>query len=157
TTKRGTVAARTSRGGVVSDWASDIREKAKSALPPVEGTLKVNGLSAPVEIIRDRWGVPHIYAENLHDVLFAQGFVIASERLFQLDFMLRLANGRLSELVGEMALPLDRFFRMLGFNRAAERIAATYDERDLELVTANAAGMRAWLDVMPHKPVEYQI
>src|SRR6266542_3252103 len=80
-------------GQRVSDWASDIKERAKRSLPPVEGQLKVPGLSAPVEVIRDRWGVPHIYAENLHDVLFAQGFVVASERLFQLDFMLRLANG----------------------------------------------------------------
>src|SRR5439155_4254902 len=132
-------------------------EQAKQALPPVEGELKLAGLEAPVEVLRDPWGVPHVYAENLHDLFFAQGFVIASERLFQLDFMLRLANGRLSELVSEMALPLDRFFRMLGFSRAARRIAATYDDRDLQLVKANAAGMRAWLEVMSEKPVEYQI
>lgn len=141
----------------MSEWAEQIREHAAKAVPPVEGELRVAGLQAPVEVIRDRWGVPHVYAQNLHDLLFAQGFVVASERLFQLDFMLRLANGRLSELVSEMALPLDRFFRMLGFNRASERIAATYDEEDLSLVRANAAGMRAWLEHMPAKPVEYQI
>jgi penicillin G amidase len=141
----------------VSDWARDIKERARQSLPPVEGQIKVPGLSAPVEVIRDRWGVPHIYAENLHDLLFAQGFVVASERLFQLDFMLRLANGRLSELVSEMALPMDRFFRTLGFNRAAARIAALYDEDDIQVVSALDGGIRAWLDVMPAKPIEYEI
>src|SRR5438132_8611730 len=141
----------------VSDWASDIKDKAREALPPLEGELKVSGLKEPVEVIRDRWGVPHIYGQNLHDVLFAQGFVVASERLFQLDFMLRLANGRLSELVSEMALPMDRFFRMLGFNRAAARIAAGYDEEDIAVVSALEKGIRAWLDHMPVKPIEYQV
>ena len=94
----------------MSDWAQQIKEQAAKAVPPVEGTLKVEGLEGPVEVFRDEWGVPHIYARSLHDVLFAQGFVVASERLFQLDFMLRLANGRLSELVSEMALPDFDFF-----------------------------------------------
>src|SRR5207249_10471947 len=122
-----------------------------------EGELKVAGLEAPVEVFRDSWGVPHVYAENLHDLFFAQGFVIASERLFQLDFMLRLANGRLSELVSEMALPLDRFFRMLGVNRAAAKIAAGYDQQDLEVVRALDAGIRAWIEHMPAKPIEYRL
>ena len=87
----------------MNEWAEQVKEQAKAALPPVEGEVKVAGLREPVEVIRDPWGVPHVYARNLHDLFFAQGFVIASERLFQLDFMLRLANGRLSELVGEMA------------------------------------------------------
>ncbi|MFN2545384.1 MAG: penicillin acylase family protein [Actinomycetota bacterium] len=141
----------------MTEWADMIRERAEAALPPVEGELKVEGLERPVEVIRDRWGVPHVFAENLHDLSFAQGFVIASERLFQLDFMLRLSNGRLSELVADMGLHLDRFFRTVGFNRASTRIAAAYDERDLELVRANTAGLRAWLDHMPAKPVEYEI
>jgi penicillin amidase len=123
----------------------------------VEGELTAPGLEKPVEIIRDPWGVPHVYAQNLHDVLFAQGFVVASERLWQLDFMLRLANGRLSELVSEMALPVDRFFRTLGFNRAAARIASRYDDDDLAFVRANTEGIRAWIDQIRVLPVEYRI
>ena len=86
----------------MTDWANEIRERAREALPPVEGEIQVDGLREPVEVIRDRWGVPHIFATNFDDLIFAQGFVVASERLFQLDFMLRLANGRLCELVSEM-------------------------------------------------------
>src|SRR5919108_2289330 len=145
------------RGTIVSEWTEQVEQWARGAAPPVEGDLKIRGLERPVEVIRDRWGVPHVYAETLHDLFFAQGFVIASERLWQLDFMLRLANGRLSELVSEMALPLDRFFRMLGFNRAARKIAASYDEEDLAMVRANSEGIRAWLDHMPALPIEYRI
>src|SRR5436853_3943704 len=107
-----------------------MRERAKEALPPVEGEVMIAGLNEPVEVIRDRWGVPHIYARNLHDLWFAQGYVAASERLFQLDFTFRLVGGRLAEIVSEIGLPLDRFWRTVGLHRAGRRIAASYDERD---------------------------
>src|SRR5438270_6989300 len=145
------------RGADVTEWTEQVEEWASRAAPAVEGELRIAGLERPVEVIRDRWGVPHVYAETLHDLFFTQGFVIASERLWQLDFMLRLASGRLSELVSEMALPLDRFFRMLGFNRAARKIAASYDDEDLALVRANTEGIQAWLDHMPALPIEYRI
>src|SRR5438105_9479237 len=148
---------RPDKGANVTEWVDQIRDYASRAVPPVEGEVKVAGLEKPVEVLRDPWGVPHVYAQNLHDLFFAQGFVIASERLWQLDVMLRLAGGRLSELVSEMALPIDRFFRMLGFNRAARKIAASYDEEDLTLVRANMEGIRAWIDQMRVVPVEYRI
>ncbi|HEX2266593.1 MAG TPA: penicillin acylase family protein, partial [Actinomycetota bacterium] len=91
----------------MSEMADVLRARAEAALPPVEGELRVSGLREPVEVVRDRWGVPHIYARNLHDLYFAQGFTVASERLFQLDFTARLANGRLSELLGDLTLPID--------------------------------------------------
>ena len=77
-------------------------------------------------MIRDRWGVPHIYARNLHDLWFAQGYVVASERLFQLDLMFRLSTGRLAEMISEIGLPMDRFFRTVGLHRAGRRIAGRY-------------------------------
>src|SRR6266496_1765541 len=86
------------RGDVVDEFVQVLKEQAREALPQVEGTLRVRGLHGPVEVIRDRWGVPHIYAQDLHDLFFAQGFVVASERLFQLDFLLRFANGRLATM-----------------------------------------------------------
>src|SRR2546425_940249 len=112
----------------VSDWSDMLKEKARAALPPVEGELKLAGVGEPVEVIRDRWGVPHIYARNLHDLWFAQGFVVASERLFQLELSMRLGTGRLSEVFSELALPIDRFIRTVGWNRAGRRIAAGWDE-----------------------------
>ena len=139
------------------DWLVQVREAAKAALPPVEGEVALPGLSAPVEVIRDRWGVPHIYAEGLDDLFLAQGFVVASERLFQLDMTLRLANGRLATMFADLVLPMDRFARTVGWNRAGVRIAAAYDDLSRRMTASFRAGVRAWLETMPAPPVEYGI
>src|SRR5919109_4250649 len=141
----------------MSEWADSLRERAREALPQLDGELSLAGLREPVEVLRDRWGVPHIYARNLHDLWFTQGYVATSERLFQIDFTFRLVTGRLAEIVSEMALPLDRFWRTVGLHRAGRAILGTYDEQDLEMVRPFSAGARAWLDTMPAKPVEYQV
>ena len=141
----------------MSDWIDGLRAHARKALPIVEGDLKVDGLAAAVEIVRDRWGIPHITAENPDDVYFAQGFVVASERLFQMDLTMRYATGRLAGMLGELALPLDRFARTAGWNRAGRRIAATFDQRSRAMVQAWGAGVRAWRDLMPARPVEYEV
>ena len=77
-------------------------------LPQTAGTLHLPGLTAPVEVMRDRWGVPHIYAESTHDLMVAQGFVHAQDRLWQMDFQRRLVAGRLAEVLGAGAAPVDR-------------------------------------------------
>jgi penicillin amidase len=141
----------------VTELSDMLREKARAGLPPVEGELRLAGLREPVEIIRDRWGVPHIYAANTHDVYFAQGFVTASERLFQMELTFRIGTGRLSEVIGEATLPLDRFIRTVGWNRAGERLAATYDDLSLEMSEAFTEGVRAWMSVMPGCPIEYDV
>lgn len=141
----------------MDEWVAAVREAARAALPPLEGQVRATGLRGPVEVVRDRWGVPHIYAESDHDLWFAQGFVSASERLFQTEMAFRLGLGRLSELFGEATLPIDRFIRTVGWNRAAERIAADRDDASLEMSAATGAGMRAWAEAMPAKPVEYVI
>src|SRR5512143_2042469 len=84
-------------------------------LPQTNGELKLPGLSAPVEVLRDRWGIPHIYAANSHDLFFAHGFVHAQDRLSQMELNRRAAAGRLSELVGAAALDTDRATRTFGF------------------------------------------
>ena len=141
----------------MSELTDLLRERARAALPPVEGELRLTRLRAPVQVLRDHWGVPHVYAENLHDLCFAQGFVQASERLFQIDLLSRMATGRLSELFGDMLLPLDRFVRTVGWNRIARHAVRTWDDRSFELADAALEGMRAWLDVMPARPVEYDL
>src|SRR4051794_6327589 len=141
----------------VSDWIDGLRAHAREALPIVEGELKVDGLSAPVEVIRYRWGVPHITAETSDDAYFAQGFVVASERLFQMDLTFRYATGRLAGMLGELALSLDRFARTVGWNRAGARVAQRFDDRSREMTQAWRAGVRAWRDVMPARPVEYEV
>jgi penicillin amidase len=140
-----------------SPVAAAMREAARQALPPLEGEIQAPGLHGEVEVIRDRWGVPHIYAGDEHDLFFAQGWVIASERLFQFDFLSRLATGRLSEMFSELTVPVDRFVRTLGWNRAGKRIGEAYDDRSIEMASSFGAGFRAWVESMPAKPVEYQI
>jgi penicillin amidase len=141
----------------MADWLEELRKVANAALPPVEGEIAVPGLSQTVEVIRDPWGVPHIYASTVDDLFLAQGFVVASERLFQLDAALRLANGRLATMFGELVLPSDRFARTVGWNRAGARIAASYDDRSIRIAASFRAGVRAWLEAMPVKPIQYTV
>ncbi len=140
----------------MSDWVDQLKEAARAALPPVEGEIALPGLREPVEVIRDTWGVPHIYAANLEDLFLAQGFVVASERLFQIDLALRMANGRLATMFADLMLPMDRFIRTVGWNRSGAKVAATYDELSQRMMSAFRAGARAWLEQMPAPPVEYQ-
>jgi penicillin amidase len=139
------------------DWAEQLRERAQRALPPVEGELSVPGLADRVEVIRDRWGVPHVFASNLPDLFLAQGFVVGSERLSQIDMILRAANGRLATMFGALVLPADRFARLIGWNRAGVRLAERYDEDSRMMTSSFRAGVRAWLEQMPAPPVEYQV
>ncbi|MEX0833428.1 MAG: penicillin acylase family protein [Actinomycetota bacterium] len=139
----------------MSEWAESIREQAARALPQVDGVLRVAGLREPVEVIRDGWGVPHIYAANTDDLYFTQGFVAASERLFQIDLMFRTATGRLSTMFGELALPLDKLARTVGWNRAGRRIAAGWDELSIRIATSWFAGIRAYVDRMTAAPPAY--
>jgi penicillin amidase len=134
-----------------------IMEAARLARSPIEGEVPIPGLRHPVEVLRDRWGVPHIYAETLHDLFLAQGYVMASERLFQMELLWRLGSGRLSELFGELTLPVDRFVRTVGWNRAGRYQAGRWDERSLQMTEAFGKGIRAWIETMPARPVEYGI
>src|SRR5215472_15646923 len=94
---------------------------AHSALPQLDGTLSVPGLSAPVTVTRDARGIPTIEAANLDDLFFAQGYVTAQDRLWQMDGMRRAAAGELSEVVGEVAFEHDRQQRILGLRDVAEK------------------------------------
>ena len=82
-------------------------------LPVTRGRLRVTGVSGPVEILRDRWGVPHIFAEHDEDAYFGLGFAVAQDRLFQLELLRHLGQGRLSELFGGDLIKADRLFRTL--------------------------------------------
>ncbi len=90
------------------------------ATPTLEGEVHLPGLDQPVEILRDRHGIPHIYAQNRADLLRAQGFVHAQDRLWQMEQNRRIARGTLAEVFGEAALDADRFSRIVGFWRAAQ-------------------------------------
>ena len=117
----------------------------RQSLPQIEGTVEVAGLAAPVQVVRDRYAVPHIEAASFVDAVFAQGFVHAQDRLWQMDFRRRLGSGRLAEVLGAQALPTDRFIRTLGLRRAAEA-SLDHLRPDIQaLLEAYAAGVNAYL------------
>ncbi|MDQ0350408.1 penicillin amidase [Alkalibacillus filiformis] len=111
----------------------------------VSEELSFEGLTNDVTIIRDEQGVPHIEAETDEDLFFAQGFATAQDRLFQMEMSRRQASGELSEVVGEMAVDTDKYFRTLGLRRAAEKSLADYDEEELMALEAYAAGVNAYI------------
>lgn len=141
----------------MGDWVDELRTMARAALPPLEGELEVAGLREPVEVLRDRWGIPYVSAGSLEDLWFAQGFVTASERLFQIDLALRAAGGRLSELFSELTLAQDRFARVVGFNRIGSAEAGRWNERSRAMVGRFVEGVRAWVSAAPAPPVEYAL
>jgi penicillin amidase len=139
----------------MADFLDGLRAAAAAAVFPLSGDLSVPGLKAPVEVLRDRYGVAYISADSLDDLWFAQGLVTAGERLFQIDLALKQANGRLSELFGELTLDDDRFTRTIGINRAGSAIAAGWDDASRAMYARFREGVRAWIAAMPAPPVEY--
>jgi len=86
----------------------------RRSFPVADGSLKISGLTAPVDIYRDEFGVPQVFAANLHDLFFAQGYVHAQDRFWQMDFWRHLGAGRLSEMFGEDQVDTDLFLRTSG-------------------------------------------
>ncbi len=131
---------------------------ARSALPELDGPLPVSGVSAPVSVTRDSHGVPAIEAASLDDLFFAQGYVTAQDRLFQMDLMRRAAAGELAEIVGEAALKHDREQRILGIKATAEKglLAATPEDR--QQFDAYARGVNAFVESHRDRlPLEFRI
>jgi len=139
----------------MADFLDGLRSSASAALFPLSGELTASGLRAPVEVLRDRYGVAYLSADSLEDLWFAQGFVTAGERLFQLDLALKQATGRLSELFGELTIEDDRFTRTVGINRAGARIAAGWDDVSRAMIGRFREGVHTWTAAMPALPVEY--
>ena len=117
----------------------------RGSLPQVDGTIIVTGLSGPVEIVRDRNAVPHIFAQSVEDAAFGLGFVHAQDRLWQMEMNRRIAAGRLAEVVGPGGLGPDRFLRTLGIYGHAERTMANLDAATQAGLEAYAAGVNAYL------------
>src|SRR5215472_3034318 len=115
-------------------------------LPKIRGEERLPGLKDSVEVIRDNVGVPHLYATNLEDLYFAQGYVHAQDRLWQMELNRRTAAGRLSEIFGEVALEADRFIRRIGLRRAAEQDAPLLSEEARRLTEAYAAGVNTFIE-----------
>ncbi|MGG3524113.1 penicillin acylase family protein [Bacillus pseudomycoides] len=115
------------------------------SMPKVEGTVHVSGLQKSVQVTRDERGVPHIKAENEHDLYFSQGYVQAQDRLFQMDLSRRQASGTLGEVVGKAALDKDKLFRTLGLRRAAEASVSQYTGEAKDALESFADGVNAFI------------
>src|SRR5581483_11006496 len=145
-------------GLIVAGAGSWFYWRARSSLPQLDGMLKVEGLSAPVEVLRDARGVPHLRAESMDDLLFAQGYVTAQDRLWQMDLSRRLAFGELSELVGEPTLRLDIENRTLGFRQVAERTVGELDPGTRRLLEAYSRGVNTFLSAHINRlPIEFTV
>jgi penicillin amidase len=129
-----------------------LRHAMHASLPQLDGTLPVAGLSAPVTVTRDAQGVPSIHAANLDDLLFAQGFVTASDRLFQMDALRRHGAGTLAEILGPSLVDHDREQRILQLRTAADRAAAALPPDQLHQLQAYARGVNAFIDAASSTP-----
>ncbi len=92
----------------------ELLEIAKKAFPPVDGSLELVGINDKIEILWDNWGIPHIFAKSIEDAYFAQGYVHAHHRLWQMEIFRRLTTGELSELIGEATLDSDKHYKIIG-------------------------------------------
>src|SRR4051812_14466932 len=131
---------------------------AHSSLPQVDGTLKVAGLNGPVKVLRDVQGMPHIRASSMEDAIFAQGYVTAQDRLWQMDITRRFAAGELAELLGPDLVRNDREQRILMLPEVGERAAAALSPEDRALSTAYCAGVNAFIESHRDRlPIEFRV
>jgi penicillin G amidase len=127
-----------------------------ACLPQLDGTIRLEGLQGKVVVLRDAHGVPHIRATSLKDLMFAQGYVTAQDRLWQMDLSRRIAQGRLSELFGPRTLHSDIMNRTLGLKQAAERGVKELHPEEQKLLLDYARGVNAFIQTHQHRlPIEF--
>jgi len=141
--------------------ARDLQTRARAALAQIDGSIALSGLQQSVEVIRDTWGVPHIYAKSVHDLFFAQGYVAAQDRLWQLDLWRRNAEGKLAEVVGPSAVKRDTFARLLRYRGDPEAEWRSYGPDAKAIISAFVEGINAqiaFVNLHPEKlPIEFQL
>ena len=130
------------------------QQAASWLLAPLSGTITIAGVKAPVIIVRDRWGVPHIKAESQSDLFFAQGFVQAQDRLFQMDLWRRSASGRLSEVLGPNFIERDAMTRRVQYRGDLEAEWASYGPDTKAIAAAFVQGINAYIRLMGQRVPE---
>lgn len=119
---------------------------APKSFPQVDGTIQLDGLDASVDIYRDQMGIPHLYASSEHDLFFAQGYVHAQDRFWQMDVWRHIGSGALSEMFGKGQLDTDMFLRTLGWRVIAEQEYAQLDPASRTIIDSYTAGVNAYLE-----------
>ncbi|HZG89300.1 MAG TPA: penicillin acylase family protein [Pseudonocardia sp.] len=132
----------------------------RASFPQTGGTLQVAGLRGGVEVRRDGFGVPHVYADTSADLFLAQGYVDAQDRFWEMDFRRHVTAGRLSEVFGASTLEQDRVIRTLGWRRVAEQELGLLEPATRDHLDAYARGVNAWLQAHPgraERSLEYAV
>src|SRR5579864_1919760 len=110
--------------------------------------IRISGLEKQVEILRDRWGVPHIYASSVHDLFFAQGYITARDRLFQIDLWRRIGTGKLAEAVGPSAIERDQLARAVRWRGSMDAEWSSYGPDTKRIATAFTSGINAYIKTL---------
>src|SRR5262252_1514998 len=136
----------------------DLQERALGALAQTEGRIKLEGLLKPVKVLRDEWGVAHIYAETQDDLFFAQGFVAAQDRLWQMDMWRRAGEGKLAEVLGPRAVERDRFARLIRYRGDMKAEYESYATDARQIIEAFVRGVNAQIELSKDRlPIEFQL
>ncbi len=136
-----------------------LRELARASLATLDGEHRLQGLRESVEVIRDRWGIPHIYATNTDDLFFAQGYVMAQDRLWQMEMWRRDKEGRMAEILGPQAVGRDRQARLLRYRGPMDdREWTSYHPDGKRIFEAYAAGVNAFISAhRTNLPLEFKL
>lgn len=145
---RSSVLSRALSGALARLLSTGFKALARRTLPDLSGKVEMEGLEAPVEVLRDRFGVPQIFAQSEADLFFAQGYVHAQDRLFQMEMQRHAGHGRLAELIGSPALEFDRISRVAGLGRIARESSV----ESLKEVRYYVAGVNAFIKSGPVPP-----
>jgi penicillin amidase len=142
--------------------AASLEARAKAALAVVRGTINVRGLRQSARVQRDHWGVAHIYAQNEHDLFFAQGFVVAQDRLFQMELWKRSGQGRLAEILGPSFVKRDVSARLLRYRGDMDAEYKSYAADTREILEAFTSGINAYIKEIQKPggiglPLEFQL
>lgn len=137
---------------------SDLQQRARAVLAQTSGTLQLAGLQKPVKVLRDEWGIAHIYAETQADLFFAQGFTAAQDRLWQMDLWRRTGEGKLAEILGDRAIERDKFARLLRYRGDMKAEWEAYAPDAKPIIEAFVRGVNAWIEqTKDHLPIEFQL
>ncbi len=135
-----------------------VRWRTRASFPVLDGAIPVPGLAAQVEVLRDARGVPHIRARSMEDALFAQGYVTAQDRLWQMDLSRRYAEGELSEILGDTTLRQDIDSRTLGFPKLAETSLNELPPEDRLWLDSYVRGVNAFIESHRNRlPLEFLV
>jgi len=140
----------------------EMLEVSKKSFPSMHGEEIIEGLEEKVEILWDKWGIPHIFANNIYDLYFSQGYIHASHRLWQMETFRRLISGTLSEITGEGSLTSDKHYREIGLNRIAQRCAKDVEKNknseEYQFMQSYISGVNERIQQVQNKlPIEFHI